>query len=51
MRNATTHTCLSCGAQMAQCLQGVGSLRCHDCRDENRPLRVDLVEAKARPRH
>jgi hypothetical protein len=50
MHNDRNHTCLSCGERIAPGLQGTGSLRCHDCRVDNVPLRVDLVEAKARPR-
>jgi hypothetical protein len=49
MRSEETHTCLSCGTTMAACLRRTGSLRCHDCRDANAPLRAELVEAKAKP--
>lgn len=42
-RNAT---CLACGAGMAPSLVLAASLRCHDCRDADAPLRAELVEPK-----
>jgi hypothetical protein len=33
---------------MAATLMRAGSLRCHDCRDANVPLREDLVEPRLR---
>jgi hypothetical protein len=47
MRKPGNHTCLSCGEAMAPCLQRAASLRCHDCRDTNAPLRPELVEPEA----
>jgi hypothetical protein len=40
--------CLACGTPTAVCLQQVGSLRCHDCRAANAPLRAEFVEPKAK---
>ncbi len=42
------HTCLACGDEMAATLMRAGSVRCHDCRDANVPLREDLVEPRLR---
>jgi hypothetical protein len=41
---ATRNLCLSCGDALPPALDRSGSLRCHDCRDANVPLRDDLVE-------
>jgi hypothetical protein len=37
-------TCLACGARIAPSLAIAASLRCHDCRDTNAPLRRELVQ-------
>jgi hypothetical protein len=34
----TANTCASCGGHLAQSLAGLGSLRCHDCRDTGAPI-------------
>jgi hypothetical protein len=39
------HKCLACGHELAPALVVMGSLRCHDCRDDHAPLRTELVEA------
>ena len=36
--------CLACGKEMAPCLARAASPRCHDCREQQAPLRADLVE-------
>jgi hypothetical protein len=36
--------CLACGQELAPALVVMGSLRCHDCRDDRVALRTDLVE-------
>jgi hypothetical protein len=33
--------CLACGGELAEPLRHTASLRCHDCRDLNAPLRVE----------
>ena len=33
-----THTCAACGEPLAPSLARLGSLRCHDCRDNGAPL-------------
>jgi hypothetical protein len=40
--------CLACGRPKADCLVQLGSLRCHDCRADNKPLSFG-VAARARP--
>ena len=34
-------TCLACGAELPKPLRLTASLRCHDCRELNAPLRVE----------
>lgn len=41
--------CLSCGGELAPCLAHLGSLRCHDCRDDHAPLRPQAIERWPRP--
>jgi hypothetical protein len=41
--------CLACGGVLAPTLRVSGSLRCHDCRDVNAPLRAEYVEPQAAP--
>jgi hypothetical protein len=36
--------CLACGGEIAPLLSHTGSVRCHDCRDEDAPLSAELVE-------
>lgn len=43
--------CLACGCELAPLLTQTGSVRCQDCRDEEAPLRADLVEPPASRRH
>ena len=33
--------CLACGGELPETLRRTASLRCHDCRDMNAPLRVE----------
>jgi hypothetical protein len=33
--------CLACGGELAEPLRRTASLRCHDCRELNAPLRVE----------
>lgn len=33
--------CLACGRDLPDSLRWTASLRCHDCRELNRPLRVE----------
>jgi hypothetical protein len=33
--------CLACGGELPEPLRRTASLRCHDCRDLNAPLRVE----------
>jgi hypothetical protein len=35
--------CLACGGELPEPLRHTASLRCHDCRDLNVPLRVELA--------
>jgi hypothetical protein len=39
----TTHSCAACGLPMAESLSRLGSVRCHDCRDIDAPVRSQLV--------
>jgi hypothetical protein len=41
----TTTNCLACGAPLAPPLERSASLRCHDCRDEEAPIRPELLSA------
>lgn len=34
--------CLACGRELPDSLRWTASLRCHDCRDANAPLRADF---------
>jgi hypothetical protein len=43
-RSSSPDKCLACGHVLAPALVVVGSLRCHDCRDDRAPLRTELVE-------
>jgi hypothetical protein len=43
--NAHEHACLSCGARLRETLDRLGSLRCLDCREEDKPLDPELVLA------
>jgi hypothetical protein len=44
MNPPTTSTCLACGLELSLTLERSGSLRCHDCRDADAPLRSELVD-------
>jgi hypothetical protein len=45
MSTTTTHNeifCLACGGPVASSLAYSGSPRCHDCRDVDAPISIDL---------
>jgi hypothetical protein len=45
----TANICASCGGHLGQSLAGLGSLRCHDCRDEEAPIaELPAPEPRAR---
>jgi hypothetical protein len=50
MTKPSTTTCLACGVELSPSLERSGSLRCHDCRDVDAPLRSDLVGQPERRR-
>jgi hypothetical protein len=35
--------CLACGAELSDSLRRLASLRCHDCKELQTPLRADLA--------
>jgi hypothetical protein len=43
---ARLDVCLACGGPMEEPLKRLGSLRCLDCRDSQRPLDPSLTEAR-----
>jgi len=45
----TPNLCLACGTVLSPALARSASLRCHDCRDAQAPLRRELVEPAAQP--
>ncbi len=42
--------CLACGAELPEPLRWTASLRCHDCRELNAPLRVEHTQGEHRRR-
>jgi hypothetical protein len=38
--------CLACGAELPEPLRATASLRCHDCRELNAPLRVEHTQCE-----
>ena len=46
----TPHACAACGLPMADSLSRLGSIRCHDCRDVDAPIRASLPRESTRPR-
>ena len=38
--------CLACGGELAEPLRRTASLRCHDCRELNAPLRVEHARSE-----
>jgi hypothetical protein len=42
MRNFGGIICLACGRELPESLRWAASLRCHDCRDLNTPLRAEF---------
>jgi hypothetical protein len=49
MRSAAHVICLACGAPLPAVLRRAAALRCHDCADDDTPLRAELVGEGARP--
>jgi hypothetical protein len=47
---STTHLCAACGLPMAESLSRLGSVRCHDCRDIDAPVRSYFETTAAAPR-
>jgi hypothetical protein len=45
-----TEICGACGMPMADSLSRLGSMRCHDCRDINAPIRSQLPTETTGPR-
>jgi hypothetical protein len=45
-----TGICAACGMQMADSLRRLGSIRCHDCRDVDAPIRARLPSETTHPR-
>ena len=43
MASVAEFLCLTCGVEMAKCLQRLGSPRCHDCRDAGEPISFELA--------
>jgi hypothetical protein len=39
--------CLACGGELAEPLRRTASLRCHDCRELNAPLRVEHARSES----
>jgi hypothetical protein len=48
MREVVNFLCLACGAPLPAVLRRAAALRCHDCIDDDAPLRADLVDPDAR---
>jgi len=40
----TPSICLACAEPLSAALERTASLRCHDCRDADAPLRAELVD-------
>lgn len=38
-----TSVCLACGTALPPALERSASLRCHDCRDADAPIRAELL--------
>jgi hypothetical protein len=45
-----THVCAACGLPLADFLNRLGSLRCHDCRDDDAPIRSEAPSETTGPR-
>jgi hypothetical protein len=41
MSSSPGFICLACGGELPETLRWAGSLRCHDCRSLNAPLRIE----------
>jgi hypothetical protein len=46
----TAHACAACGLPVADSLSRLGSVRCHDCRDDDAPIRSHLPAETTGPR-
>jgi hypothetical protein len=49
-RARSSQTCAACGMPMAASLSRLGSVRCHDCRDVDAPIRSSLPTDTTDPR-
>jgi hypothetical protein len=45
-QRAVSRICLSCGDELSAVLARSASLRCHDCRHAEAPLRAELVSSR-----
>jgi hypothetical protein len=43
MSNYVEPICLACGCELPGSLRWAASLRCHDCREANAPLRIEYA--------
>jgi hypothetical protein len=48
MRSGGRLLCLACGIPLPAVLRRAAALRCHDCLDDDAPLRAELVDPNAR---
>jgi hypothetical protein len=46
----TAHVCAACGLPIADSLSRLGSIRCHDCRDVDAPIRSEVATETTGPR-
>jgi hypothetical protein len=46
----TAHLCAACGRPIADSLSRLGSVRCHDCRDADVPIRAEVATETTGPR-
>jgi hypothetical protein len=46
----TAHLCAACGLPIADSLSRLGSIRCHDCRDVDAPIRSEVPAETTGPR-
>jgi hypothetical protein len=46
----TAYSCAACGLPLADSLNRLGSLRCHDCRDDDAPIRSEAPSETTGPR-
>jgi hypothetical protein len=46
----TAHFCAACGLPITDALARLGSIRCHDCRDADAPIRSEVATETTGPR-